>query len=65
MTQLGLGERSNDWNVKMILHVRFSLKRPVIFRKLSTSGPMECGLTNPARAGRQQRQFALRLPWSP
>jgi hypothetical protein len=29
------------------------------------SGPMECGLTNPARAGRQQRQFALRLPWSP
>jgi len=28
-------------------------------------GPMERGLTNPARAGMQQRQFALRLPWSP
>src|SRR5262245_63973882 len=28
-------------------------------------GPMECGLTNPARAGRQQRQFALHPPWSP
>src|SRR5262245_29450815 len=26
---------------------------------------MECGLTNPARAGRQQRYFALHLPWSP
>lgn len=26
---------------------------------------MECGLTNPARAGMQQRQFAPRLPWSP
>src|SRR5262249_54544311 len=26
---------------------------------------MECGLTNPARAGRQQRQFALHPPWSP
>ena len=24
-----------------------------------------CGLTNPARAGRQQRQFASYLPWSP
>ena len=29
------------------------------------SGPTECGLTNPARAGRQQRQFASCLPWSP
>src|SRR6266498_4742789 len=28
-------------------------------------GPMECGLTNPARAGRQQRQFAPHPPWSP
>jgi len=26
---------------------------------------MECGLTNPARAGMQQRQFALHPPWSP
>src|SRR5438477_6092889 len=26
---------------------------------------MECGLTNPARAGRQQRQFAPHPPWSP
>ncbi len=28
-------------------------------------GPMERGLTNPARAGMQQRQFAPRPPWSP
>jgi len=28
-------------------------------------GPMECGLTNPARAGMQQRQFAPHPPWSP
>src|SRR6266853_2547582 len=26
---------------------------------------MECGLTNTARAGRQQRQFALHPPWPP
>src|SRR5437870_11720456 len=26
---------------------------------------MECGLTNPARAGRQQRQSAPHPPWSP
>src|SRR5436309_2149200 len=26
---------------------------------------MECGLTNPARAGRQQRQFAPHPPWLP
>src|ERR1043166_4562006 len=26
---------------------------------------MECGLTNPARAGRAQRQFAPHPPWSP
>jgi hypothetical protein len=26
-------------------------------------GPMERGLTNPARAGMQQRQFAPRPPW--
>jgi hypothetical protein len=28
-------------------------------------GPMECGLTNPARAGMQQRQSAPHPPWSP
>ena len=28
-------------------------------------GPMECGLTNPARAGMQQRQFAPHPPWPP
>jgi hypothetical protein len=27
--------------------------------------PMECGLTGPARAGRQGRRFALHPPWSP
>ena len=32
---------------------------------LNLPGPMECGLTNPARAGMQQRQFALHPPWSP
>ena len=32
---------------------------------LAMSGSTECGLTNPARAGRQQRQFASYLPWSP
>ena len=32
---------------------------------LALPGPMECGLTNPARAGRQQRQFAPHPPWSP
>ena len=26
---------------------------------------MECGLGNPATAGRQQRYFALHPPWSP
>jgi hypothetical protein len=31
---------------------------------LSLPGPVECGLTNPARAGRQQRQYALQLPQS-
>jgi hypothetical protein len=32
---------------------------------LFAPGPMECGLRNPARAGRQQRYFALHPPWSP
>src|SRR6185295_1327815 len=32
---------------------------------LLAPGPMECGLRNPARAGRQQRYFALHPPWSP
>ena len=34
---------------------RFSLKRRAKWRNLPAPGPMECGLTNPARAGRQQR----------
>src|SRR5512136_938784 len=32
---------------------------------MSPPGAMDCGLTNPARAGRQQRQSAPHLPWSP
>ena len=39
---------------------RCALIRPAIL-----PGPMDCGLMNPARAGRQQRQFAPRTPWSP
>ena len=30
---------------------------------LDLPGPMECGLTNPVRAGMQQRQFAPHPPW--
>ena len=44
--------------VKSLLGQRF-------WALLGSPGPMECGLTNPARAGRQQRQFALHPPWSP
>ena len=37
------------------LPASFVSTNPQNQRRLSPSGPMECGLTNPARAGRQQR----------
>ena len=43
----------------------FCLKGAAGCGRLIGPGPMECGLTNPARAGMQQRQFAPHPPWSP
>jgi hypothetical protein len=43
----------------------FCLKAAAGCGRLVGPGPMECGLTNPARAGMQQRQFAPHPPWSP
>jgi lipoate-protein ligase A len=47
------------------LFARQNLRPALPQLTIGAPGPTECGLTNPARAGMQQRQFALHLPWSP
>src|SRR2546426_4597824 len=58
--QQGLGEKATRFRIWLLRRGRSGLICPAIL-----PGPMECGRTNPARAGRQQRQFAPHPPWLP